>query len=189
MIGEETAQEGAALISTAIAQMIEDAHEDAMAMPVGNPQALLRRAESLHAIGVDVATLAQAISVLARRGEPWIGKSPLSALPPAPTTSGGTTAALSAAAYAEAIERRRALRIPGYATLADVGMDGEWVSPLQKTAGSLTGPVLIALHWLEADAVEPNRAVLDELGYLPEINFNKVLNRALELAGLIRSDA
>ena len=95
---------------------------------------------------------------------------------------------LSAGAYAEAIERRRRLRIPGYATLADVGFDGPWVTPLQITAGSLTGPVLIALHWLDVASVEANRSVLSEFGHLPSINFNRVLDRALALAGRSRAD-
>ena len=98
-----------------------------------------------------------------------------------------TGAGLSPSAYADAVERRRALRIPGYTTLAEVGFDGPWVTPLQITAGSLTGPVLIAYNWVEADAVAPNREELERRGYLSAIPFNRVLDRALELRGLQRA--
>ena len=95
---------------------------------------------------------------------------------------------LSPSGYTEAVERRRALQIPGYASLADVGFDGPWVTPLQITAGSLSGPVLIALHWLDVASVHAHRAVLSEVGHLPTITFNRVLDRALELAGLSRAE-
>jgi hypothetical protein len=88
--------------------------------------------------------------------------------------------------YQEIIERRRALRIPGYATLADVGFDGPYVTPYQITACSLDGPVLVGKDWLDAPSVEANRATLKLLGYLPGIPFNEVLDRALLLAGLTR---
>lgn len=65
---------------------------------------------------------------------------------------------------------------PGFVTLDAVGMHGDWVSPIQKTSGSPTGPVLVGKHWLDADSVKPNRDVLDELGYLPAIPFNRVLS-------------
>jgi hypothetical protein len=35
----------------------------------------------------------------------------------------------------EIIARRRALRSPGCVTLAAVDMEGDWVSPIQKTGG------------------------------------------------------
>lgn len=84
---------------------------------------------------------------------------------------------------------RREFRLPGYATLSDVGMDGDYVSPLQITSRSPTGPVLVAYHWLDASAItEENRATLQALGYLPTIPFNRVLDRALALCGLRRPD-
>lgn len=95
---------------------------------------------------------------------------------------------LSPAAYDEAIERRRALRLPGYATLADVGFDGPWVTPLQITAGSLSGPVLIALHWLDEASIHTHHEVLLKVGHLPRITFNRVLDRALALVGRSRAD-
>ena len=95
---------------------------------------------------------------------------------------------LSAEAYAAVIERRRSFRLAGYKSLADMGFDGPWVTPLQQAAGSLTGPVLLAFNWLDAPSVEAHRAVLEERGYLPNIPFNRVLNKALQLRGLARSD-
>ena len=87
----------------------------------------------------------------------------------------------------EIIARRRAFRSPGFVTLDDVNMVGDWVSPIQKTSGSPTGPVLVGKHWLDADSVEPNRDVLDELGYLPTIPFNRVIDEALARCALRRS--
>ena len=86
------------------------------------------------------------------------------------------------------IARRRAFRLPGYATLADVGLDGEYVSPLQICAGSPTGPALVAYHWLEADTARAKAACLRKLGYLPNIIFNKVVDAALAQCGLCRGD-
>lgn len=88
--------------------------------------------------------------------------------------------------YQEIIERRRALRIPGYVTLAEVGFDGPYVTPYQMSACSPDGPVLVAQDWLDAPSVEANRATLKLRGYLPGIPFNEVLDRALLLAGLTR---
>ena len=50
-----------------------------------------------------------------------------------------------------------------------------------------TGPVLVARHWLDADSVRKHRDELKE-GYLPSMPFNKVLELALDLAGLTRAD-
>ena len=83
---------------------------------------------------------------------------------------------------------RRAFVIPGYKTLADVGFDGEWVTPYQKASKSAAGPVLVALHWLDAPSVDKHRGVLKEKGYLPHILFNKVVDVALDKANLTRSD-
>jgi hypothetical protein len=88
--------------------------------------------------------------------------------------------------YAANIGRRRALQIPGYATLADVGFDGDWVSPYQKSACSEDGIVLIAYNWLDEQSVAENRIILERLGYLPGILFNRVLDQALGLCGKSR---
>lgn len=85
------------------------------------------------------------------------------------------------------IARRRTFRSPGFVTLADVGMDGDWVSPIQKTSGSPTGPVLVGKHWLDADSVEPNRDELAEHGYLRTIPFNRIIDEALDRRALQRS--
>ncbi len=90
--------------------------------------------------------------------------------------------------YSANVERRRALRLAGYATLADVGFDGPWVSPYQKASCAETGPVLIAYNWLDAPSVKIHRETLSKLGYLPSIQFNRVLDLALRYAGLRRSD-
>jgi hypothetical protein len=81
---------------------------------------------------------------------------------------------------------RRRLAIPGYATLADVGFDGPWVCPYQIMSRSPDGPVLVALHWLDAPSITLPKDILRGLGHLPGIPFNRVLDRALELAGLDR---
>ncbi len=89
---------------------------------------------------------------------------------------------------AEIIACRRDFRICGYTTLAEVGFDGDWVTPYQKSSASETGPVLVALHWLDVPSVEKHRCVLNEKGYLPGIAFNKVLDLALDKAELTRAD-
>ena len=90
----------------------------------------------------------------------------------------------------EIIDRRRHFAIPGYATLKDVGFDGDWVTPFQITSHSEKGPVLVALHWLDAPSARnpENQGVLRETGYLPHIRFNQVLSCALRQAGLTRED-
>jgi len=90
--------------------------------------------------------------------------------------------------YLEIIERRRALRIEGYRTLEEVGFDGPWVTPYQKAACAPDGPVLIAYNWLDVPSVENNRKILEELGYLPRILFNRVLKEALDICGEQRAD-
>jgi hypothetical protein len=77
---------------------------------------------------------------------------------------------------------------PPYKSLADIGFDGPWVTPYQIISNSLTGPVLVALHWLDEAAIRDNDACLREIGYLPNIRFNVVLDKALQHAGLSRSD-
>jgi len=93
----------------------------------------------------------------------------------------------SLTSYLHVIERRRALEIPGYATLADVGFDGDYVSPYQIQSRSDEGPIVIAYNWLDVPSIKLHREILQKLGYLPVITFNKVMDRALDLAGLKRS--
>ncbi len=91
------------------------------------------------------------------------------------------------------IARRRELQVPDqfqeqWVTLADVGFDGDWVSPIQKISNSMTGPVLVAKHWLDAESVNQERAILECLGYLPDIPFNSTLDRILEDVELTRGN-
>ncbi|KQS95839.1 MULTISPECIES: hypothetical protein [unclassified Rhizobium] len=91
--------------------------------------------------------------------------------------------------FAELLQRRRQLSLPGYKTLADVGFDGDnWISPYQTISNSKTGPVLVAYNWLDAPSVLQHRQILAKLGYLPGIPFNQVMDLALEYAGLSRPD-
>ena len=85
------------------------------------------------------------------------------------------------------IEQRRAFRLAGYETLADVGFEGRWVTPYQKISCSPDGPVLVALHWLDAPSIRLNEATLHEHGYLPGIRFNDVLELALAARSLSRT--
>jgi len=84
------------------------------------------------------------------------------------------------------IEARRKFRLDGYATLADVGMDGDFVSPIQMKSASPTGPLLLAFHWSDVETVRSHYSVVRELGYLPDTTFNKVVDRALDLCRLTR---
>jgi hypothetical protein len=90
--------------------------------------------------------------------------------------------------YQEIIERRRALTIEPYKSLAEVGFEGPWVTPYQITSNSFDGPVLVALHWLDESSILTDRALLQNLGYLPNIRFNTVIDAALARQGLSRSD-
>jgi len=90
--------------------------------------------------------------------------------------------------YQEIIERRRALTIEPYKSLAEVGFDGPWGTPYQITSKSSEGPVLVALHWLDESSILTERAMLQNLGYLPNIRFNTVIDAALARQGLSRPD-
>ena len=88
---------------------------------------------------------------------------------------------------------RRKLRVPEqfqgqWTTLVDVGFDGDWVSPIQKTSNSTTGPLLVAKHWFDAESANRHRAILERCGYLPDIPFNRALDRVLEAVGLTREE-
>jgi hypothetical protein len=90
--------------------------------------------------------------------------------------------------YQEIVERRRELVIEPYKSLAEVGFDGPWVTPYQITSKSSEGPVLVALHWLDESSIQRERPTLQDLGYLPKIRFNAVIDAALARKGLSRSD-
>ena len=90
--------------------------------------------------------------------------------------------------YQEIIHRRRAMKIEPFKSLAEVGFDGPWVTLYQITSKSSEGPVLVALHWLDESSILKERATLQNLGYLPNIRFNKVIDAALAREGLSRSD-
>ena len=66
-IDHEVADEGAALISTAIGELLEDAAADAVRIEKGDWKVMVVRADQLKAVGSDVAALADALAVLARR--------------------------------------------------------------------------------------------------------------------------
>jgi hypothetical protein len=90
--------------------------------------------------------------------------------------------------YQEIIDRRRALIIEPFKSLAEVGFDGPWVTPYQISSKSSEGPVLVALHWLDESQILKKRPTLQDLGYLPRIRFNTVIDAALARQGLSRSD-
>jgi len=90
--------------------------------------------------------------------------------------------------YQEIIDRRRALVIEPYKSLAEVGFDGPWVTPYQIASKSSEGPVLVALHWLDEPSILAGRATLQNLGYLPNIRFNAVIDAALGRKDMCRSD-
>jgi hypothetical protein len=89
--------------------------------------------------------------------------------------------------YREIVERRRALKIDPFKSLADVGFDGT-CTPYQITSNSREGPVLVALHWLDESSILAERATLQQCGYLPGIRFNVVIDAALARVRLRRSD-
>lgn len=90
--------------------------------------------------------------------------------------------------YDQIVEARRALQIKPFLTLQDVGFDGPWVTPYQIASKSIEGPVLVALHWLDAPSIDQHRSVLQRLGYLPQIRFNRVMDLALQARSLQRKD-
>jgi len=90
--------------------------------------------------------------------------------------------------FPEAIAARRAFRLPSYTTLAEAGFDGDYVSPIQISSGNPDGPLLMTKDWLDAPSARAHHAELSRRGYLPGIPFNRVLDKALELAGLTRAD-
>lgn len=93
---------------------------------------------------------------------------------------------LTATLRSHCIAARRAFTRPGYRSYADVGLDGDYVSPYQLSCGNLSGPVLISYNWLDAPTAVAHRDTLARLGYLPQMLFNRVLDLALRLAALTR---
>ena len=87
-----------------------------------------------------------------------------------------------------ALPARRAFAPKGYATLVDVGLDLDMVSPYQIACGNPDGPVLITYNYLDEPTARSNAHLLKTLGYLPDMLFNRVLDRALGVAGMQRAD-
>ena len=96
--------------------------------------------------------------------------------------------------YNRNIERRRSFSLPGYKSLADMGFDGEYVTPTQIEACSETGICLVSHNWFDVKSVErysldPKKyQSLKEKGYDESIPFNRVLDLALYKVGISRKD-
>jgi hypothetical protein len=88
----------------------------------------------------------------------------------------------------EIIDRRRSFKLPGYYSLSDVGLDGDYVSPPQISSYSLDGPVLLAYNWLDAPSAVEHREQLLECGYLRGMKFNSIVDAALAKCNLVRSE-
>lgn len=94
--------------------------------------------------------------------------------------------------YQDIVTLRKALCVPNayknrYKTLEDCGLDGPWVTPLQRTSYNDTGPVLIAQDYLDTERARQNRPAIlapDGDGYCPGTRFKTVLTGALEIAEL-----
>jgi len=95
---------------------------------------------------------------------------------------------MDAALYRDIIERRRLFAWPGYQSYAEAGLDGDWVTPYHLSSASSTGPALVTYNFLDAPTALRETARLRTQGYLQEMPFNRVLDLALKLAGLTRSD-
>ncbi len=90
--------------------------------------------------------------------------------------------------YQDIVRKRRELKIGGYLSFADVGFDGDWVSPYQISSRSPDGPVLLAYNWCDAETFLQRRKEVEPGGYLPGMKFNVVLERALKIAAITRAD-
>lgn len=86
------------------------------------------------------------------------------------------------------IKLRRKFCLPGYKSLKDVKIDGEYVTPLQIVAHSKTGPCLVAYNWVDAPTAIKNRDFLAGHGYLPDMAFNKVLELTFMQLNIRRED-
>lgn len=95
---------------------------------------------------------------------------------------------LCEATYKKCVAARRAFVWPGFETYAEAGLDGDYVTPYHMTCGNRAGPVLISFNWLDAPTTRKYTGKLKRLGYLPDMLFNRVLDLAIGLVGLQRSD-
>lgn len=84
------------------------------------------------------------------------------------------------------IAARRSFTRPGYATYAEAGVEGDYITPYHLSCGTPAGPVLISYNWLDTPTARAHRDTLSRLGMLPQMLFNRVLDLALGLAGLAR---
>jgi hypothetical protein len=85
-------------------------------------------------------------------------------------------------------QHRRAFTLPGYTTYAAAGFDGDYACPIHMTSGNPTGPMLISKDWLDAPSAARHKAQLLKTGYLPDMTFNKVIDRVLAILNLTRAD-
>ena len=92
------------------------------------------------------------------------------------------------ARMSHAVAARRAFAPEGYATLTDVGLDLDLVSPYQLTCGNPGGPVLVSYNFLDAPTARLNCNQLASIGHLPGMLFNRVLDRVLAQIGMVRAD-
>ncbi|MHB8285775.1 MAG: hypothetical protein ACYDD1_14005 [Caulobacteraceae bacterium] len=67
MANADGAAQAAALLSTIIAELMEDAHETAAVMPFKDAQPFAAKADQLAKVGREIAVLAQAMEVLSER--------------------------------------------------------------------------------------------------------------------------
>ena len=90
--------------------------------------------------------------------------------------------------YLALVEARRQLRLDGYDSYADVGLDGPWTTPYHLASSSPTGPVLLTYNYLDAPSARRHRGELLAQGYLSNMPFNRVLDLALAATRLSRAD-
>ena len=90
--------------------------------------------------------------------------------------------------YQDLVEARRTLRIEGFRSYADVGLDGPWITPYHLASCSPDGPVLLTYNYLDAASARLHQAELLRRGYLASMPFNRVLDLALQSLGLSRAD-
>lgn len=90
--------------------------------------------------------------------------------------------------YDDLVAARRGLRIPGYESYEDVGLDGPWTTPYHLASCSPDGPVLLTYNYLDAPSARRYRPELLRHGYLASMPFNRVLELALGTLGLSRAD-
>ena len=86
------------------------------------------------------------------------------------------------------IKLRREFSPPNYSSIKNVNLNGEYVTPLQITAHSRTGPCLVAHHRIDAPTAIKQHDFLAEHGYSPGITFNKVLKLAFDRLNICRED-